>query len=253
MTKKRRDIENRSPMLWERLTLILQRGDDRTEYSARVEDLTRDSLVAGTLIRCSGSSDLTKGDTVEVRYNRDDAVYSFKASIMDLFEGEGESARMEKVGETRRIQRRRFVRLDVSGEITFRTLETGEGDEGSLSRKWTGSLLNISAGGVLFETDCRVEPENLLILDFSLKGRYSLNNILAAVKRVELLDDGKLVVGTEFITRHNRAAYGLEALADFLPPDAGTFDENLEKLVVSFIYDQQIQLRKKGTPAEGTA
>jgi c-di-GMP-binding flagellar brake protein YcgR len=251
--KKRRDIERRSPMLWEKLTLVLERGDDRTEYSARVENMTRDSLVAGTLIRCSGNSDLMKGDTVEVRYNRDDAVYSFKASIKDLFEGGNESVRMEKVGETRRIQRRRFVRLNVSGEITFRILETGAGDEGKLSRKWTGSLLNISAGGVLFETDCRLQHESLLILDFSLKGSYSLNNILAAVKRVELLDDGKLVAGTEFITRQNRAAYGLETLADFLPPDAGTFDENLEKLVMTFIYDQQIQLRKKGAPAEGTA
>lgn len=244
--KKNKDMKSRSLRLWERLTLILEKDGDRTEYSARVEDITRDSLVAGTLIRCRGDSDLMKGDTVEVRFNRDDALYSFKASIKDLFEGDNESARMEKAGQTRRIQRRRFVRLNVSGEITFRMLESGRGDEGSLSQKCTGSLLNISAGGVLFETDCRVEPDNLLILDFSLKGRYSLSNVLAAVKRVESLEDGKQVVGTEFITRQNRASYGLEALADFLPPDAGTFDENLQKLVVKFIYDQQIQLRKKG-------
>jgi c-di-GMP-binding flagellar brake protein YcgR len=248
--KKKSDIDDRSVLLWEKLKLVVEKGGDRTEFSGRVEDIKKDSYVVGGLVRRRGDSDLMKGDTVEVKYSRDDAAYSFKASIMDLFEGDSESAQIRKEGKTRRVQRRRFVRLNVSGEMTFRTLDSGRGDQAGLSRKRTGSLLNISAGGVLFETDSRVEPDSLLILDFSLKGHYSLNNILAAVKRVECLDDGKYVVGTEFVTRQNRASYGLEALADFLPPDTGTFDENLQKLVVKFIYDQQIQLRGEGNPVE---
>ena len=248
--KKKKNIDSRSGMLWKRLTLILEKDGGRTEYSARVEDIKRDSYVAGSLMRHSGKSSLEKGDTVEVVYNREDAVYSFKASIRDFFQGDNDSVVLDKEGDIRRIQRRRFVRLNVSGDMTFRVLESNRGDEGILGQKCTGSLLNISAGGVLFETDSSVEPDSLLILDFSLKGRYSLNNILAAVKRVEPLDDGKFVVGTEFITRDNRADYGLEALAELLPPDSGTFDESLQKLVVKFIYDQQIELRKRESPVE---
>lgn len=246
--KKNLIMERQSLRLWERLSLILEGKGGKTEFLARVEDVKKGSFVVGTLVRHSGDAGLAKGDIVEVKYNREDAVYFFKASIKDLFEGDTRSAELEKKGETGRLQRRQYVRLDISGEMIFRVLDSRREPDGGLSRKFTGSLLNISAGGVLFETDSPVDPDTLLILDFSLKGQHSLNNILAVVKRVESLDDRNYLVGTEFITGENRAAYGLEALADFLPPDTGTFDEGLQKLVMQFIYNQQIEFRKKEVP-----
>ena len=107
-----------------------------------------------------------------------------------------------------------------------------------------GNLLNISAGGVLFESALRVREGAILVLTFSLKGRHTLQNILAVAKRCERAGNKSNLIGAELVTKSNYAHYGLEKLEDLLPPGTGTFDENLQKLVVQFIYEQQVELRK---------
>lgn len=245
--KKKHRTKDDSIDLWERLILVIEKGGMRSEFLTRLEDIRQSSYILEMPIRQSGNASLSKGDVVEVSYNKKDAAYTFKASIKDLFEGESSSIEVEKLTDAERIQRRRFVRLDISGDLDFRILESPEGDESSISQKFHGSLLNISAGGVLFETETRIEADSILILDFTLKGRYPLSNILTVVKRAEVIDDNMYIVGSEFIADENRARYGLETLGDFLPPGTGTFDENLQKLLVQFIYKQQVELRKKGT------
>lgn len=244
--KKKQRTEDDSMDLWERLILVTEKGGSRSEFLTRLEDIKQDSYIFEMPIRQSGSASLSKGDIVEVSYNKKDAAYTFKASIKDLFEGESSSIEVEKLTDASRIQRRRFVRLDISGDIDLRILESPDSNEGSVSQKFHGSLLNISAGGVLFETETKIDADSLLILDFTLKGHYPLNNILAVVKRAEIIDDNIYIVGSEFISNENRARYGLETLGDFLPPGTGTFDDNLQKLMVQFIYKQQVELRKKG-------
>jgi c-di-GMP-binding flagellar brake protein YcgR len=245
MRKKRRTKDD-SINLWQRLVLIVDKGGKRSEFLTRLEDIRQNSFILEMPIRQSGNARLSKGDVVEVSYNSKNAAYTFKASIKDLFEGESNSIEVEKLTETSRVQRRQFVRLDISGDLDFRVLESPEGNQGSISQKFRGSLLNISAGGVLFETETRIEADSLLILDFTLKGHYQLNNILAVVKRVEASGDRIFIIGSEFISSENRARYGLQTLADFLPSGTGTFDENIQKLIVQFIYKQQVELRKKG-------
>ncbi len=244
--KKKQRTEDDSIELWERLILVIEKGGSRSEFLTRLEDIKQDSYIFEMPIRQSGSASLSKGDIVEVSYNKKDAAYTFKASIKDLFEGESSSIEVEKLTDASRIQRRRFVRLDISGDIGLRILESPDSNEGSVSQKFHGSLLNISAGGVLFETETKIDADSLLILDFTLKGHYPLNNILAVVKRAETIDDNIYIVGSEFISNENRARYGLETLGDFLPPGTGTFDDNLQKLMVQFIYKEQVELRKKG-------
>lgn len=240
--------KNDSLDLWEKIILIVEKRGVRSEFLTRLEDIKQSSYILEMPIRQSGNAGLSKGDVVEVTYNKKDAAYTFKASIKDLFEGESSSIEVEKISETSRTQRRQFVRLDISGGLEFRILESPESKEGSLSQKFHGSLLNISAGGVLFETETRIEADSLLILNFTLKGHYPLSNILAVVKRAEIIDDDIYIVGAEFIANENLARHGLETLGDFLPPGTGTFDDNLQKLLVQFIYKQQVESGKKEMP-----
>lgn len=244
---KKQLIRDGSIDLWEKLILVVEKNGSRSEFLTRLEDIKKNSYVLEMPIRQSGNASLSKGDVVEVSYNKKDASYTFKASIKDLFEGEKSSIEVEQLTEESRNQRRQFVRLDISGDLDFRVLETAEGDEGSISQKFHGSLLNISAGGVLFETQTCIKADGLLILDFKLKGHHPLSNILAVTKRAEAIDDDMYIVGAEFIANENLARHGLETLGDFLPPGTGTFDDNLQKLMVEFIYEQQVELGKKGT------
>lgn len=240
----RANIEN--PVLWDRVTILLKKDDLQTEFISRIENIKRNSFVLEMPVRESGKSNLQKGDIVEIRYNRREAAYTFKASIKDLFIDDTGSVEVKPAGEIRREQRRKYVRLDISEDINFRILESSDKEDAGISPESKGSLLNISAGGFLFETDKEIRPGSILIINFKLKDHYKLENILAVVKRVEQ-DEGDLnLVGSEFITRINKADYGLERLDDFLPQGTGTFDENLQRLIMQFIYNQQIKLRKEG-------
>jgi c-di-GMP-binding flagellar brake protein YcgR len=240
----RANIEN--PVLWDRVTIFLKKNDLQTEFISRIENIKRNSIVLEMPVRENGKSDLQKGDIVEIRYNRRDAAYTFKASIKDLFIDDTGSIEVKRTGEIRREQRRKYVRLDISEDINFRILESSDNEDGGMSPEFRGSLLNISAGGFLFETDKNVGPGSMLIINFKLKDHYRLENILAVVKRVEQDEEGLTLVGSEFITKSNKAAYGLENIDDYLPPGTGTFDENLQRLIMQFIYNQQVKLRKEG-------
>jgi c-di-GMP-binding flagellar brake protein YcgR len=242
--QSRPNIEN--PVLWDRVIIILKKNDLQTEFLSRIENIKRNSIVLEMPVRESGKSNLQKGDIVEIRYNRRDAAYTFKASIKDLFIDDTGSIEVKRTGEIRREQRRKYVRLDISEDINFRILESSDSEDAGMSPEFRGSLLNISAGGFLFETDKNIRPDSLLIINFKLKEHYRLENILAVVKRVEQDEESLNLVGSEFITKSNKAAYGLERIDDYLPPGTGTFDENLQRLITQFIYNQQVKLRKEG-------
>jgi c-di-GMP-binding flagellar brake protein YcgR len=151
----RANIEN--PVLWDRVTIFLKKNDLQTEFISRIENIKRNSIVLEMPVRENGKSDLQKGDIVEIRYNRRDAAYTFKASIKDLFIDDTGSIEVKRTGEIRREQRRKYVRLDISEDINFRILESSDNEDGGMSPEFRGSLLNISAGGFLFETDKNVK------------------------------------------------------------------------------------------------
>jgi c-di-GMP-binding flagellar brake protein YcgR len=239
-------LTDKKPALWERVSVSLDRNGRASRFISRIENIKKSSYVLEMPVRQNGNSNLEKGDIVEISYNRKDAAYTFKASIKDLFLDEPGSVEIEKEGDIKRNQRRKYVRLDISEEINFRIIDSPRDPAAGISPEFRGSLLNISAGGFLFETDTPTKEGSLLIVNFRLKDRYSLENILAVVKRVEQAGGESSLVGSEFITRDNRAEYDLEKLDDFLPQGIGTFDENLQKLIVQFIYKQQVKLRKDG-------
>jgi c-di-GMP-binding flagellar brake protein YcgR len=234
------------PGLWEKVILTIQKEGEQAEFASRIEDIRQGSYVLEMPIRQNGKVSLIKGDTVEVTYNKSDSIYTFKASILDFF-GEDGAMAIEKKSEASRVQRRKFLRLDISGRLAFRFLDNESEQVNGLGPECFGTLLNISAGGLLFESTKRLEAESLLLLSFSLKSKHSLKNILAIVKRCEGSKSKGYLVGAEFITRTNYKDHGLEKLDKFLPAGCGTFDENLQKLVLRFIYDQQIEVQKKTT------
>jgi c-di-GMP-binding flagellar brake protein YcgR len=242
----RQDSRDDTINLWERVTLSIEKYGKKSEFLTRVEDIKRDSFILEMPIRQTGELHLAKGDNVQVSYSRADAVYSFKASILDLFEGDAKTIKVSRGSEIERIQRRRYVRLDISGKITFRKIADNEDSTDGLGPELDGILLNISAGGVLFESPVKIKTSGLIILSFALKGYHSLQNIMAVVKRCEGSKHKGYLIGAEFLTKANLASLGLENLDEYLPAGAGTFDENLQKLVIKFIYEQQIELRKKG-------
>ncbi len=244
--KKRTSTEYNNLSLWDNLTILLDNRGTRSEFISRIENIKRNSYNLEMPVRKSGKSNLQKGDIVEIRYNKHDAAYTFKASIKDLFVDSSGSIEISQESDTQRDQKRKYVRLDISEDINFRIIESSEENYAGMSPEFHGALLNVSAGGFLYETDKKIQTDSLLIINFDLKDHHKLENILAVVKRVEHVEQGKFLVGAEFITKENRSDYGLEKLNDYLPHDSGTFDEHLQRLIVQYIYQQQVKIRKEG-------
>ncbi len=245
MNRKRITSQQIRLGLWERVSLNIQKDGKYSEFASRIEDIRPQSYILEMPIRQSGELALSKGDNVEVTYNKTDSIYSFKASILDFFEEDG-AVEIQQKSEPARLQRRKFIRINISGKMNLRTLDNDSVKEKGLGPDIPGTLLNISAGGLLFECGTKLTENSLVLLSFSLKSQHSLKNILAIIKRCEGSKNKGYLIGAEFITRDNFKEHGMEKLDQFLPPGCGTFDENLQKLVLRFIYDQQINAKAKG-------
>lgn len=236
--------------LWERLELRFSRDDGQARFITRVEDLAKGAIIVEKPVRISGSLKLEAGSQVEAIYNRDDASYMFMAVITSIDASRGDMMTLQAITELERTQRRRFVRLDIVGEVTLKNIELNEVSGAEIGLTAKGELLNISAGGILIGTGARLKKDGLVLLNFRLKDSQRLENIIGLVKRWEESTDageGKVenLAGIEFLTKDDTCRRLSAGQLKCLPSDINYFDEALQQAVVQFIYRQQVENRKK--------
>lgn len=236
--------------LWERLELKLDDNGNNACYITRIEDIDKDTLTVECPIRISGSLELNPGHQLEVVFNRPDASYNFTAIVAAIDSDRENLTMLKPVSEVERAQKRRFVRIDIAGDMVFRTFDTRADNKGSFSCDKKGELLNISAGGILITTTEPANEDSILLLNFWMKNNQRLNNILGIVKRVESSassdnPENEYLVGVEFLSKETSTKNIPWDLSEILPPDTNYFDDALQELVVAFVYKQQIDLRTK--------
>jgi c-di-GMP-binding flagellar brake protein YcgR len=247
---KQNEIPENMVNLWERLELKVHKGEAVAGFVTRLSDIDRELLVVEQPIRISGSLELEAGLQLEVIFNRQDASYTFNAVIVSIDPNNDSIATLRAVSDVRRTQRRRFVRIDIAGNITFKLVELDVNKNEILSLDKKGELLNVSAGGILLSTTEQLKQNDLILMNFWLKNSQRLESILGLVKRLEIAEqtDSKqdeFLVGVEFITKDKAAEIIPPRLAELLPNGMNYFNEALEKLVVQFVYKQQVETRKK--------
>ena len=98
--------------------------------------------------------------------------------------------------------RRRFVRLQISSPMSMRKIKDifgnywPDGGDYAIS----GSILNISACGVLVELDQPLNEGDVVAMRFALEKVDPLDGILGIVKRCDVDDEASLA-GIEFVER----------------------------------------------------
>ena len=233
------------PIIWDKLVIVLEKKNELTEFVSRITKIKEKSYILEMPVRQTGSMKLEKGDIVEIRYNKKDAAYTFKASIKDLFVGSDGSIEISELDNSPAVhQRRKNVRLEIAGDVTFRIIESPDSNNVGVSTECTGKLLNISAGGFLIETKESIKDGSIIMTNFTLRNGEKLSNILSIINRSEKLTQNVFLIGSEFIPQAKLAEYGLEKLMEFLPPESGAFDERLQDLVVRLMYKHQVKSRK---------
>ena len=143
-----------------------------------------------------------------------------------------------------RENQRRFIRLEISSPMTLKKIKDMAGNfwpDGD----WhviNGTILNISAGGVLVEVDQPLLEGDVVSMYFTLQDVECLDNVLGLVKRVDG-DSGFFLVGVEFITREYLTDLFSRGEMDLLPEDLSNFDESVRTVLNKYVYAEKLSGR----------
>lgn len=132
---------------------------------------------------------------------------------------------------------RRFVRLEISAPLSLHTLKDifGNFTPEETERTIAGTILNISAGGILVEIETPVNEGDIVAMDFVLQGETRVGDVLGLVKRCEPDEDG-ILAGIEFIDRGRLADVLSEPELDLLPEQLGAFHQSIQEVLQQHLY-----------------
>jgi len=138
-------------------------------------------------------------------------------------------------------QRRRYIRLEIGEPIQLVILkDKSEGfwpdGDGPLFR---GDILNISAGGVLLESDSAVGEGSIILLKFSLQEIEVIDNVIGLVKRIEQ-DNDRYMIGVEFVSKEYLDDVFSQPEIDILANRVASFDEQLRKVLNKYVYYKRV-------------
>lgn len=161
---------------------------------------------------------------------------SKKAKFVTEHELQGQEHQFRLPFKVTQDTRRQYVRLEISSPLYLQRIKGADGGfwpEGQ-GQPITGTILNISLGGVLVDLEETVKKGDIVTLRFNLQGEVILQNVLGLVKRSEE-SDGKYLTGIEFVDRRALADKLTAAELELLSDEIGGFDDNIRKVLKKYI------------------
>jgi len=138
-------------------------------------------------------------------------------------------------------EKRRFIRLEILDPLSYSVLKdraSGFWPDGD-GPVFTGSILNISAGGVLIVSKAALSEGTLVIIKMTLQGVEAVNNVIGIVKRAEQ-DEDEWLVGIEFITRKALTDHLSSAEYDLVPENIASFNEHVQNILNKYVNRQRV-------------
>lgn len=131
---------------------------------------------------------------------------------------------------------RRFIRLEISAPVWMKSVKDCLGEFSTEDNyPHVGTVLNISAGGVLVDMEDQVQERDIVVMRFILQDVETLDNVLGVVKRVEKDGEGYLA-GIEFLSRDNLMDMLSQAEIDLLSENINGFEEKVHELLGKYLY-----------------
>ena len=234
--------------IWEKIRIVVGEGREAGYYEARVEDIINGGIVVTEPVFITGRTLLRNGANVAVQITRDDAAYQFFSRIRIQDTGTSKRAHLSPPRGLKRIQRRLFARVDMSGTIRYcRLTPEFDWNDWPAKVKWSdSSLVNISGGGALIAVDEDITKDNILLLSIELFEEAVIPEALLAVARRVFEANGQHRAGVEFIMGDDLAEYlGTEEVKN-VPAEVRRFNDRYQDKLVTFLFHKQIELRQKG-------
>jgi len=138
-------------------------------------------------------------------------------------------------------QKRRYIRLEIDEPVSYSILKDKsegywpDGDGPSME----GSILNVSAGGMLITSPSAVGEGSVIMIRMSLQDIEVIENVIGLVKRIDKTDEDYLI-GIEFITREYLDDVFSQSEIDILGDRVISFNEQLRKVLNKYVYYKRV-------------
>jgi c-di-GMP-binding flagellar brake protein YcgR len=149
---------------------------------------------------------------------------------------------IEEKREGAKLQRRRYVRLDITSPVDIKLLvpSSEENREPGLI-PYRGDILNVSGGGLLIESSEALPEDEYIVMELELNGTDRLSGIVGKIKRCESESETVHLIGVEFCTaedvRQNCPAEYQKLLGD----NCESFGEKVRTLINKYVFNRKVQ------------
>jgi len=234
--------------LWEKIEIFVGEGSEAGRYKARIEDFTDQGLVISGPEYISGNTLLRNGIDCAVYLTRPDAIYQFHTRITVHGEGSQRAYQLTSPNDIKRVQRRQFVRIDMSRKLDYAVLPVHVPEEMTPETlTWHESVtVNISGGGMFMRTPHELAPGEVLLLRVYFFSELGLPREIAAICRRVVSHESGQQAGVEFVRAENLSRRLKDRQRLLVPETAAEFDQAAQNRLVNYVFQEQVKLRQKG-------
>lgn len=142
-------------------------------------------------------------------------------------------------------KRRRYVRLEISEPVSFARIDLDRPLAEIAEGQHTGTILNISGGGVLMICEHEVPEGDYIAMTFELKGCEMVDGVVGKVKRVDDDGEGGFLMGVEFSPEEElKSVLGEDNIGTFI----SSFDQRIKRTLLKYIFARRVddRIKRKG-------
>jgi len=234
--------------VWDKIYIYVGEGRERGEYVARIEDFINGGIIIAQPEFVKGKTLLREGIDITVSFVRDDAAYQFSSRIMHRTVKGGQQMILSPPARIRRMQRRLFCRIETSTRVSFAIIRAmKDWDDWEEGLTWMKSrCIDISGGGAMVRVQEKLAVGTPLLVRLEFFQNHSLPNEIVAVCRRSFLRDDNQYAGLEFILADQLHEVVKRDILERLPDSVRHFGSIAQNKLVSCIFAEQVELRKKG-------
>ena len=200
------------------IELHVERDSGIAVYRTRVEDVSHNTLLVGAPLERGEVIPIRVGTEVIVEY-KDESIktegrFSNTAVVEKRFHKNVPTLLLRLTGTWEKTQERMFVRVDVLIDAAFAPVV-----DGNIQAVQTGTILNLSGGGILLATDYQLAESDVVWISFPIDTKSIRTT--GHVVRVRQLEETK--------------GYGISF---------HDMDEKQRQEIIQFVYRRQLELRR---------
>ena len=243
----RRD-DTRTLKIWEKLIIVVGDDEQAGYYEGRVEDFINGGIVVNNPIFLSGSSMIRQDLPVTVQICRDDAIYQFASRIHSYSRNNGRRLVLAPPQSLRRIQRRQFVRIEMSSPVAYTVVpDAVDWSDWENSLTWTEShLVDISAGGAQIRTTGDVAEDNLVLLNVDFFAEEELPSPIIGRCCRAFASSNDHFAGLQFLIVDRPSESMKHIDISRWPAALKRFSRRQQDKLSNYLFRKQVEFRQKG-------